>query len=149
MLLDSMMTWSEPFKSARGGRALLRRGLPLLGADPPYALGSRCEEARCVGISWRFFLDDRPGVIAFAQSHASPLAEQMPCPYCVILKAVQWNSGSAEIRPATTLVLPTLREWPPITMMDMGAVARRQSLLAGHSLMAGGRWLMTKSSLQN
>src|SRR5579863_7767241 len=52
---------------------------------------------------------------AVAQSQASPLAEQMPCPYCVILTAVQSNSGSAAIRPATTLVLPTLRECPPTT----------------------------------
>src|ERR1700728_392077 len=41
----------------------------------------------------------------------------MPWPYCVILTAVQLNSGNAEIRPATTLVLPTLRECPPMTMM--------------------------------
>src|ERR1700722_12578599 len=50
-----------------------------------------------------------------AQSQGSPLAEQMPCPYCVILTAVQLNSRNAEINPATTLVLPTLRECPPTT----------------------------------
>src|SRR5579864_4360732 len=52
---------------------------------------------------------------AVAQSQASPFAEQIPWPYCVILMAVHWNSGKAEIRLATTLVLPTLRECPPIT----------------------------------
>src|SRR5208337_280872 len=50
-----------------------------------------------------------------AQSQSSPLAEQMPWPYCVILTAVQRNSGREAMRPATTLVLPTLRECPPIT----------------------------------
>src|SRR4029077_17546837 len=50
-----------------------------------------------------------------AQSHAAPLAEHTPCPYCVIFTAVQSNSGSAEIRPGTTLVFPTLRECPPTT----------------------------------
>src|SRR3984957_13990773 len=50
-----------------------------------------------------------------AQSQGSPLAEQMPCPYCVILTAVQLNSRNAEINPATPLVLPTLRECPPTT----------------------------------
>src|SRR5262252_921767 len=54
-----------------------------------------------------------------AQSHGSPLAEQMPWPYCVTLTADQPKSGSAEISPATTLVLPTLREWPPITINDI------------------------------
>src|SRR5208282_1340101 len=53
-------------------------------------------------------------------SQASPLAEQMPCPYCVIFRAVQWKAGRAAIRPATTLVLPTLRECPPMTRMGMG-----------------------------
>src|SRR5215470_3646435 len=43
----------------------------------------------------------------------------MPCPYCVILKAVQWNCGSAEMSPATTLVLPTLRECPPMITIAM------------------------------
>jgi hypothetical protein len=33
--------------------------------------------------------------------------------------AVQRRSGMAAIRPATTLVLPTLRECPPITTMAM------------------------------
>src|SRR5580704_15261875 len=37
-----------------------------------------------------------------AQSQGSPLAEQMPCPYCVILTAVQLNSRNADINPATT-----------------------------------------------
>src|SRR5580692_1811210 len=56
---------------------------------------------------------------AVAQSHGSPFAEQTPWPYCVILTAVHSNSVSAEIRPATTLVLPTLRECPPMTMIAM------------------------------
>src|SRR5882724_3334417 len=56
---------------------------------------------------------------AVAQSQASPLAEQMPCPYWVIFRAVQRKWDRAEIRPATTLVLPTLREWPPMTMIDI------------------------------
>src|SRR5579871_1504351 len=51
-----------------------------------------------------------------AQSQASPLAEQIPWPYCVIFAAVHSNSGKAVIKPATTLVLPTLRECPPTTM---------------------------------
>src|SRR6266853_2430465 len=50
-----------------------------------------------------------------SQSQGLPSAEQMPWPNCVILSAVQLNSGSAAISPATTLVLPTLRECPPIT----------------------------------
>src|SRR6266568_6693238 len=54
---------------------------------------------------------------AAAQSQASPLREQMPWPYCVILNAVQLCAGIAAINPATTLVLPTLRECPPITMI--------------------------------
>ena len=49
------------------------------------------------------------------QSQGSPLAEQTPCPYCVIFTAVQSNSRRAEMSPATTLVLPTLRECPPMT----------------------------------
>src|SRR5215471_13964219 len=40
----------------------------------------------------------------------------MPCPYCVILTAIQRISGSAAIISATTLVLPTLRECPPTTI---------------------------------
>src|SRR5262249_34801868 len=54
-----------------------------------------------------------------AQWQGLPSAEQMPCPYCVIFRAVQLNSGNAAINPATTLVLPTLRECPPITTKDM------------------------------
>src|SRR4029077_12371670 len=54
-----------------------------------------------------------------SQSQGLPSAEQMPWPNCVILSAVQLNSGSAAISPATTLVLPTLRECPPITTMAM------------------------------
>src|SRR5215469_690977 len=50
-----------------------------------------------------------------AQSHGLPSAEQMPWPNCVIFSAVQWYSGRAAISPATTLVLPTLRECPPMT----------------------------------
>src|SRR5437762_4807072 len=50
-----------------------------------------------------------------AQSHDSPFTEQIPCPNCVILTAVHRRSGRAAIRPATTLVFPTLRECPPIT----------------------------------
>src|SRR5271165_6405374 len=50
-----------------------------------------------------------------AQSQGAPSAEQMPCPYCVILTDVQQSSGSAATRPATTLVFPTLRECPPMT----------------------------------
>src|SRR5712692_9311246 len=42
--------------------------------------------------------------------------EHTPWPYCVIFSAVQLHSDRAEIRPATTLVLPTLRECPPMTM---------------------------------
>src|ERR1700677_2798670 len=57
---------------------------------------------------------------AVAQSQASPLAEQTPCPYCVIFRAVQWKEGRAAMRPATTLVLPTLRLCPPMTTMGMG-----------------------------
>src|SRR5437867_1258261 len=52
---------------------------------------------------------------ATAQSQAWPEREQIPWPYCVTLKAVQLYAGSAAINPATTLVLPTLRECPPIT----------------------------------
>src|SRR5271166_664019 len=54
-----------------------------------------------------------------AHWHGLPLAEQTPCPYWVIFMAVQRNSGSAAIRPATTLVLPTLRECPPTTIKDI------------------------------
>src|SRR5258706_4042915 len=54
---------------------------------------------------------------ASAQPQASPLMEQTPWPYCVIFTAVHARSGSAAIRPATTLVLPTLRECPPITIV--------------------------------
>src|SRR5579872_2376436 len=58
---------------------------------------------------------------AAAQSQGSPFAEQTPWPYCVIFTAVQSNSGNAEISPATTLVLPTLRECPPITIKAIGS----------------------------
>ncbi len=51
------------------------------------------------------------------QSHGAPFAEQIPCPYCVIFTAVQSYSRNAAINPATTLVLPTLRECPPTTMI--------------------------------
>src|ERR1700694_2396163 len=66
------------------------------------------------------------------QSHGSPLAEQIPWPYWVILIAVQLNSGSAAIRPATTLVLPTLRECPPTTTNAMWLFShgREQSALS-------------------
>src|SRR6478752_5054050 len=53
----------------------------------------------------------------------------MPCPYWVILNAVQLYSGNAAIRPATTLVFPTLRECPPMTMRDMEV--RRWPLVVG------------------
>src|SRR5581483_1393690 len=43
----------------------------------------------------------------------------MPWPYWVILTAVHSYCCNAEIRPATTLVFPTLRECPPITTIDM------------------------------
>src|ERR1700758_1030946 len=67
-----------------------------------------------------------------AQSQALPSAEQMPCPYCVIFIAVQWNSGNAAIRPATTLVLPTLRECPPTTM----SMVENQQLATSNKLSA-------------
>src|SRR5271157_5765089 len=57
--------------------------------------------------------------LSVAQSQSSPLAEQMPWPYWVILTAVQRNSGRAAMRPETTLVLPTLRECPPMTTRDI------------------------------
>src|SRR5437899_9656307 len=46
----------------------------------------------------------------------------MPWPNCVIFSAVQLNSRKAAIRPATTLVLPTLRECPPTTMIAMASL---------------------------
>src|SRR5438067_4769336 len=46
-----------------------------------------------------------------------PLTEQIPCPNWVIFTAVHCWAGKAEIIPATTLVLPTLRECPPTTMV--------------------------------
>src|ERR1700690_1866949 len=59
----------------------------------------------------------------------------MPCPYCVIFSAVQRYSGSAAIRPATTLVLPTLRECPPITTIAMGSDSSRAGAPAPHNLL--------------
>ena len=50
-----------------------------------------------------------------SQRPVLPLAEHMPWPNWVILRAVQVNSGRAAMIPARTLVLPTLREFPPIT----------------------------------
>src|SRR5262249_39138095 len=44
------------------------------------------------------------------QSQAPRLAEQIPCPSWVILPPIHSALASAEIRPATTLVLPTVRE---------------------------------------
>src|SRR6202158_6298869 len=41
----------------------------------------------------------------------------MPWPYCVILTEFQSNARRPETGPAMTLVLPTLRECPPMTMM--------------------------------
>src|ERR1700761_499791 len=52
---------------------------------------------------------------AVSQSHGSPLAEHIPCPNWVILNAVQCISGIAAMTPATTLVLPIFRVWPPTT----------------------------------
>src|SRR6266849_6746798 len=66
-----------------------------------------------------------------AQWHGSPSLEHTPCPYCVILSAVQSYSGKAAIRPATTLVLPTLRECPPMTIRDMEIQNSRWSLVIG------------------
>src|SRR5579863_4904804 len=59
---------------------------------------------------------------SLAQWQDSPFCEQIPWPYCVILKAVQSHSGRAAMRPATTLVLPTLRECPPTTMSAISYV---------------------------
>ena len=50
-----------------------------------------------------------------SQTQGSPFAEQKPCPYCVILNAVQRCCGKRAIRLATAEVLPILREWPPMT----------------------------------
>ena len=50
-----------------------------------------------------------------AQSQGSVVTEQTPCPNCVIFTASHRISGMREIRPATTLVLPTFLECPPIT----------------------------------
>src|SRR5579885_1778456 len=49
----------------------------------------------------------------------------MPWPYCVILTAVQSNCGRAAISPATTLVLPTFRECPPITIRATSVLLRQ------------------------
>src|ERR1700749_726844 len=49
------------------------------------------------------------------QSQGSPFAVQKPWPNCVILQAVQLQSGKPAIKLATTDVLPTLRECPPTT----------------------------------
>src|ERR1035437_1494371 len=76
---------------------------------------------------------------AVAQSQASPFAEQMPCPCCVIFTAVQSNSGSAEIKPATTLVLPTLRECPPMTTMAINTAPGFRYPAAGHATESGSR----------
>src|SRR5215468_5485659 len=79
-----------------------------------------------------------------AQWHGLPSAEQMPWPYCVIFNAVQLNSGRAAISPATTLVLPTLRECPPITIKDMLLVYAFESKAA--SFLALGFWLLASDS---
>ena len=52
---------------------------------------------------------------AVSQSQGSPFAEHTPCPNCVILNAVQFICGIAEMSPATTLVLPMFRVCPPTT----------------------------------
>src|ERR1035437_9245590 len=56
---------------------------------------------------------------AVAQSQVSPWAERTPCRCSVILTAVRGGGGRAAIGPATTLVLPTLRVCPPMTIMDI------------------------------
>src|SRR5205085_2494074 len=55
-----------------------------------------------------------------------PLAEQIPCPNCVIFIAVQRASGNAAISSAIRLVLPTLRVCPPTTTMAIRRIYREE-----------------------
>src|SRR5579864_6325770 len=56
---------------------------------------------------------------AVAQWQGLPFSEHRPWPNWVTLNAVQLCDDRAEIRPATTLVLPMFRECPPMTTMAM------------------------------
>src|SRR5215471_1943450 len=121
MLLDSMITFSAP---------PMRRWMSGI-ASPSLPCCVRTQMDRVAPATRKRDVSLSP-VVSFsslialkwssmvAQSQGLPSAEQMPWPNCVILSAVQLNSGRAAINPATTLVFPTLRECPPITTSAMG-----------------------------
>jgi hypothetical protein len=51
-----------------------------------------------------------------AQSQLSPFWAHTPWPYCVILPAIQFSWGNAEMMSHTSWVLPMLRVCPPTTI---------------------------------
>src|ERR1044071_71174 len=115
-LFDSMITFSAPaILRSMSGMASPKRPWRVRTHRERRAPATRKREVSLSPLRSRSSLRARKWSSPVSQSHGLPSAEQMPCPNCVILRAVQLSSGSAAIRPATTLVLPTLRECPPIT----------------------------------
>src|SRR5580692_4851644 len=131
MLFDSKITFSDS--------ASLRRMVGMASARRPCSV--RTHQARAAPATRKREVSESPERFfsseiaqlwsSVAQWQDSPLSEQTPWPYCVIFKAVQRYSGKAAIKPATTLVLPTLRECPPITTIAMGLIPLPSAAPAG------------------
>src|SRR6185437_9549860 len=141
MLLDSMITFSAPaILRWMSGMASLRRPWRVRTQMERSAPATRKREVSVSPERSRSSLRARKWSSPVSQSQGLPSAEQIPWPNCVILSAVQWYSGRAAIRPATTLVLPTLRECPPMTTRAIHVYCGR----------FGGRsqqiWLLADSS---
>jgi len=115
-LLDSMITFSAP-AILRSISGIASPNLPcrVRTQSDRFAPATRKRDVSLSPLKSFSSLRARKWSSPVSQSQGFPSAEQMPWPNCVIFKAVQLNSGSAAIKPATTLVLPTLRECPPIT----------------------------------
>ena len=115
-LFDSMITFSAPaILRSISGMASPNRPCRVRTQSDRLAPATRKREVSLSPLRSFSSLRARKWSSPVSQSQGLPSAEQMPWPNCVIFKAVQLNSGSAAIKPATTLVLPTLRECPPIT----------------------------------
>src|SRR5579864_281784 len=115
-LLDSIITFSAPaILRSMSGMASPRRPCRVRTQSDRFAPATRKRDVSLSPLRSFSSLKARKWSSPVSQSQGLPSAEQIPWPNCVIFSAVQLNSGSAAIKPATTLVFPTLRECPPIT----------------------------------
>src|SRR5579864_9227994 len=154
MLFDSRMAFSDSAsRRAIVGTASAKRPCSVRTQKERFAPATRKRELSDFPL--RSFSSEMAQVWSeVAQWQGLPFSEHRPWPNWVTLNAVQLCDDKAAIRPATTLVLPTFRECPPITMMAIGlyqgtafsgALVSRQKSPSSPTRMSG----LTKSLLDS